>query len=168
MMAGEPEVVHEIRPQLVPMCHEQIFCGPIGNGLLMKLAVNQFLLVMANGLTEAIHFADRNGLDRTHFEAVLNAGPMVSNVSRIKLAKLIAGDYSPQAAIADALNSTRLITDAALQPSAQCLSVVDHRSHAGSYKPAAARLSLSPTSLDQPHRRRRTLFNRVLRYADAL
>ena len=120
MMAGDPDVVQEIRPLLVPMCHEQVFCGPTGNGLLMKLAVNLFLLVMANGLTEAVHFVDRNGLDRAHLEAVLNSGPMASSVSRIKLAKLIAGDYSPQAAIADALNSTRLITDAARESHAVC------------------------------------------------
>jgi len=120
MLAGEDNLALDMCPLLAPMCHQQIFCGPIGNGLLMKLAVNLFLLVMANGLTEAVHFADQNGLDRAQLEAVLNAGPMASSVSRIKLAKLIAGDYSPQAAIIDALNSTRLITDAAQHSHAAC------------------------------------------------
>jgi 3-hydroxyisobutyrate dehydrogenase len=120
MLAGEREVTQEIRPLLAPMCHEQVFCGAVGNGLLMKLAVNLFLVVMVNGLAEAVHFADRQGLDRTHLQAVLNAGPMASSVSRIKLAKFIAGDYSPQAAVPDVLNSTRLITDAARQANAAC------------------------------------------------
>lgn len=120
MLAGEESLAQDLRPLLAPMCHQQIFCGPVGNGLLMKLAVNLFMIVMVNGLAEALHFADRNGLDRSHLEAVLNAGPMASSVSRIKLAKLIAGDYSPQAAIADALNSTRLITQAAQRSYAAC------------------------------------------------
>lgn len=120
MLAGECQTVEDIRPLLAPMCHTQIFCGPAGNGLLMKLAVNLFLLVMANGLAEAVHFADRNGLDRKLLEAALNAGPMASSVSRIKLAKFVAGDYSPQAAMADALNSTRMITDAARKSNAAC------------------------------------------------
>ena len=55
MLAGEPGVVEKIRPLLAPMCHEQVFCGAVGNGLLMKLAVDLFLLVMANGLVEAVH-----------------------------------------------------------------------------------------------------------------
>jgi 3-hydroxyisobutyrate dehydrogenase len=120
MMAGDRDLVQDLLPLLAPMCHARIFCGTVGNGLRMKLAVNLFLLVMANGLVEAVHFADRNGLDRADLEAVLNAGPMASSVSRIKLAKLVAGDHSPQAAIADALNSTRLITAAAQQAGAAC------------------------------------------------
>ncbi len=120
MLAGDENLAQDLRPLLAPMCHQQIFCGPVGNGLLMKLAVNLFMIVMVNGLTEALHFADRNRLDRSHLEAVLNAGPMASSVSRIKLAKLISGDYSPQAAIADALNSTRLITQAAQHSHAAC------------------------------------------------
>jgi 3-hydroxyisobutyrate dehydrogenase len=115
MVAGEQQLVRDIGPLLAPMCREQVFCGEVGSALLMKLAVNLFMLVMVNGLVEAVHFADRYGLDRTALETVLNAGPMASSLSRIKLAKLIAGDHSPQAAIPDALNSTRLIDEAARQ-----------------------------------------------------
>lgn len=120
MLAGEPDVVEDIRPLLAPMCREQVFCGQAGSGLLMKLAVNLFMLVMVNGLVEAVHFADRHGLDRTQLHAVLGAGPMASSLSRIKLEKIIAGDFSPQATVADALNSTRLITEAARQVNSAC------------------------------------------------
>jgi 3-hydroxyisobutyrate dehydrogenase len=121
MLAGDTDVVLGIRPLLSPTCHVQVFCGSdFGRALQMKLAVNLFLLVMANGLVEAVHFADRNGLKRQDLEAVLNAGPMASALSRIKLAKLVAGDFGRQAGIADALNSTRLITDAAQQSGATC------------------------------------------------
>ena len=45
---------------------------------------------------------------------------MASTVSRLKLASLIASDFTPHTAIADARNSTRLITAAAAQPRIPC------------------------------------------------
>jgi 3-hydroxyisobutyrate dehydrogenase len=120
MLAGDQAVADEVRPLLTPMCREAVYCGPAGSGLLMKLAVNLFLIVMVNGLTEAVHFADRCGLDRDRLQAVLDAGPMASPVSRLKLASLMASDFTPHAAIADALNSTQLITAAAAQARTAC------------------------------------------------
>lgn len=113
MLAGDPAVIDEIRPLLKPMCHETVFCGPAGTGLLMKLSVNLFMIVMATGLAEAVHFADRQGLDRRLLQAVLNAGPMASNYSRMKMAKMVAHDFSAQAAATDAWTNTGLISGAA-------------------------------------------------------
>src|SRR4029077_11290454 len=45
--------------------------------------------------------------------AVLNAGPMASDVSREKAPKLIAGDFAVQATIANVLENSRLIAEAA-------------------------------------------------------
>ncbi|MGW4471314.1 NAD(P)-dependent oxidoreductase [Nonomuraea sp. NPDC004354] len=113
MLAGEPAAVREVRLLLGPMCRETVVCGAVPSALLMKLAVNLFLLTMVGGLVEATHFAARNGLDMDVFRHVLDSGPMASAVSRIKAAKLVERDFSPQAAIADVLNNNRLIVDAA-------------------------------------------------------
>src|SRR5262249_36185653 len=113
MMAGDWSAVTEVSPLLRPMCHEIVFCGPAGSGLRMKLAANIFMLVVATGLAEAVHFADRHKLNRQLLETVLNAGPTASAFSRMKLAKLITDDYSAQAFARDGCNSTRLITNAA-------------------------------------------------------
>ena len=113
MLAGAREDVDEVRPLLAPMCHETIVCGPIPTALLMKLSVNIFMLTMITGLAEACHFADRHGLDRQQFLAVVDASPMASSVSRVKAAKLAAGDFSVQATVTDALRNNRLIVQAA-------------------------------------------------------
>jgi 3-hydroxyisobutyrate dehydrogenase len=113
MVAGDLSVVSDVSPLLRPMCHAIVFCGSAGSGLRMKLAVNIFMLVLATGLAEAVHFADRQKLDRQLLQRILNAGPMSSAFSRIKLAKLVADDFSAQALARDGCNSTRLITDAA-------------------------------------------------------
>jgi hypothetical protein len=79
------------------MCREALFCRPVGNGLLMKLAVNLYLDTMLVGLAEAVHFADRQGLDLTTFQAAIDTGPMACDVTRIKIPKLIGRDFAVQA-----------------------------------------------------------------------
>lgn len=111
MLAGENAT--EVQPLLEPMCRESVFCGPVPNALLMKLSVNLFLITMVTGLAEAAHFARRHGLDMARFLAVHNAGPMASAVSKTKLAKIVAGDFSVQAAADDVLENNRLIFEAA-------------------------------------------------------
>ena len=113
MLAGDPGPVEIVRPLLAPMCARVVDCGAVPSGLLMKLAVNVFLITMVTGLTEAYHFAERHGLDLERFVAVLDAGPMASAVSRMKAAKLLATDFAVQAGIADVLKNNQLIAAAA-------------------------------------------------------
>ena len=113
MLAGERATVEEVRPLLQPMCQKTIVCGPVPTGLLMKLSVNLFLNTMVTALAEAVHFADRHGLDMQQFLAVLDAGPMASNVSRVKAPKLVARDFAVQASSANLLENIRLIAAAA-------------------------------------------------------
>jgi 3-hydroxyisobutyrate dehydrogenase len=113
MLAGDPAAVATVEPLLRPMCERTFVCGAVPQALRMKLAVNLFLITMVTGLAEATHFAGRNGIDLDVFRAVVDAGPMASQVSRIKLAKMIEADYAVQAAVADVLMNARLIHDAA-------------------------------------------------------
>ncbi|HET8728680.1 MAG TPA: NAD(P)-dependent oxidoreductase [Alphaproteobacteria bacterium] len=113
MLAGDAAAVAEVRPLLQPIAHEAFACGPVPAALLMKLSVNLFLITMVTGLAEAVHFADRHGLDMQRLLAVLDAGPMASSVSRAKALKLVAGDFAVQAAVSDVLNNNRLIAEAA-------------------------------------------------------
>jgi 3-hydroxyisobutyrate dehydrogenase len=113
MLAGDPEAVDTIRPLLAPLCRQSVDCGSVPNALLMKLSVNLFLITMVTGLVEAFHFADRHALDLEQFAAVLDAGPMASSVSRIKISKLVTHDFSLQAGITDVLKNNRLIAETA-------------------------------------------------------
>ncbi|MFF8812229.1 NAD(P)-dependent oxidoreductase [Streptomyces pactum] len=113
LLAGDPAAVAEVRPLLRPMCREVFDCGPAPGALLMKLAVNLFLITTVTGLTEAFHFAGRHGLDHRQFLDVLDAGPMASAVTRMKAPKLLAGDFGVQAAARDVLKNNRLIAAAA-------------------------------------------------------
>ncbi|AGF66987.1 NADP oxidoreductase, coenzyme F420-dependent:6-phosphogluconate dehydrogenase, NAD-binding protein [Streptomyces hygroscopicus subsp. jinggangensis TL01] len=113
MLAGEEAAVAAVRPLLAPVCREAFGCGAVPGALLMKLAVNIFLITQVTGLTEAFHFAERQGLDRRLFLDVLDAGPMASAVSRMKAPKLRERDFAVQAAALDVLKNNRLIAEAA-------------------------------------------------------
>jgi 3-hydroxyisobutyrate dehydrogenase len=113
MLAGAQDAVADVRPLLAPLCRETFVCGPAPNALLMKLSVNLFLITQVTGLTEAFHFAERQGLDRRLFLDVLDAGPMASAVSRMKAPKLLDRDFTVQAAAHDVLKNNRLIAEAA-------------------------------------------------------
>jgi 3-hydroxyisobutyrate dehydrogenase len=113
MLAGSSEAVKAIRPLLAPMCSEAVTCGDVPNALLMKFAVNIFLITTVSGLAEAFHFAERHGLNMEQFRAVVDAGPMASSVSRTKVEKMLNEDFSVQAAIFDVLKNSRLISEQA-------------------------------------------------------
>ncbi|HEY1999268.1 NAD(P)-dependent oxidoreductase [Paraburkholderia sp.] len=113
MLAGEHTAVEQVRALLQPMCHQTIICGAVPGGLLMKLAVNVFLITSVTGLAEAAHFAERHGLNMQQFREVVDAGQMASGISRVKILKLVNRDFDVQASITDVLKNNRLIAEAA-------------------------------------------------------
>jgi 3-hydroxyisobutyrate dehydrogenase len=113
MVAGDDADLDVVEPLLAPTCRAVVRCGPVPSGLLMKLAVNLYLVTTVTGLAEAYHFAHQQGLDLERFRQVVDGGQMSSPISRTKLAKLRDDDLSVQAAIADVHYNARLITGAA-------------------------------------------------------
>ncbi|MFK4106815.1 NAD(P)-dependent oxidoreductase [Streptomyces sp. NPDC019531] len=113
MTAGDADAVADVRPLLAAMCRETFDCGAVPGALLMKFSVNLFLITLVTGLTEAFHFAERHGLDQGLLRDVLDAGPMASAVSRVKGSKLLARDFTVQAAAGNVLENNRLIAEAA-------------------------------------------------------
>jgi 3-hydroxyisobutyrate dehydrogenase len=113
LLAGNGASVEEVRPILAPVCASTFVCGAVPHALEMKLAVNLYLIAMVTALAEATHFAERHGLDLALFREVLDAGPMASSVSKAKLPKLIAKEFSVQASIRNVLLNNRLVAEAA-------------------------------------------------------
>ena len=113
MLAGAPEDVAVVRPLLAPMIRDAVECGPVPQALLMKLAVNLYLISTVAGLAESFHFAERYGLDLERLTAVLNAGQMASDISRIKAVKLRDREFGVQAAVRDVHYNSELVAAAA-------------------------------------------------------
>jgi 3-hydroxyisobutyrate dehydrogenase len=114
MLAGaDPDLLERVRRLVDPMVRHAVICGPVPAALTTKIAVNAYMITMVTGLVEAVHLADRSGLDRAVLAEVLLGGPLASPLLRGKLDKLLADDFSVQAAIADVAKNTGLIAAAA-------------------------------------------------------
>ncbi|WP_295554068.1 NAD(P)-dependent oxidoreductase [uncultured Stenotrophomonas sp.] len=113
MLAGDAADVAEASHLLAPLGRQCVACGQVPAALRMKLAVNLYLITLVTALGEAVHFAEVHGIALERFAEVLNAGPMASEVSRIKLDKMIQQDFTVQASITDVLKNSGLVAGAA-------------------------------------------------------
>ncbi|KAI0535039.1 putative NAD binding NADP oxidoreductase coenzyme F420-dependent [Xylaria digitata] len=109
MMAGDRAIADRIRPFVDPLTAAAVYCGPVGSGLKMKYAINLYLVAITAGLSESLNLARAQGLDLEAFGKVLDAGPLASPYSKMKIPKILKEDWSPQASIKDCYNSTLLI-----------------------------------------------------------
>lgn len=109
MVAGHDAEVEAVLPLLAPLCASVFRCGDVPGALRMKLAANHFLIGLVTVLAETVHAAHAAGVDLDTLRQVLDAGPMASAVSRAKLGKLLAADFSAQAAIRDVSTITQLV-----------------------------------------------------------
>ncbi|KAM3451383.1 hypothetical protein MY3296_005326 [Beauveria thailandica] len=120
MLAGDGDEARRVAPLLEQVTKAAVYCGAaIGSGLRTKFATNLFLITMTAGLAEAMNLARAQGIDVAAFGRVLDAGPMASAYSRLKVAKMMAEDWSPQAAITDCANVTQLVQEAAGEAGAE-------------------------------------------------
>jgi 3-hydroxyisobutyrate dehydrogenase len=113
MLAGDEKDVARVTPLLKPIARETFYCGAVPNALLMKLAVNIFLITTVTGLAEAANFAQQQGLNTQVFRRIVDAGQMASSISRVKSEKIVREDFTPQAACADVLTNNDLIAESA-------------------------------------------------------
>lgn len=113
MLAGDAAAVARVEPLFAPMCRATVPCGAVPGALTMKFAVNIFLIASITGLAEAAHFAEAQGLDLQAWAKIVNTSQMASDISRVKVDKLLAGDLGAQAAIRNVLETNRLIAEAA-------------------------------------------------------
>ena len=113
MLAGDAVDVGEIAALIEPMCARVVPCGPVPNALGTKLAVNLYLIAGVGALAESYHFAVASGLDLDAFRSVLDGGQLASDVSRVKLGKLLAGDFGVQASVRDVHYNANLVAERA-------------------------------------------------------
>ena len=101
MIAGHEADVAVVEPLLNALCANIYRCGLAPAAMRMKLAVNHYLIVLVTALAEASHAARLAGVDLGLMERILGDGPMASEVSRTKLAKLVRSEFAAQASVAD-------------------------------------------------------------------
>ena len=111
MVGGRGEVFHGCQGLFAPIAEQTFHVGPWGSAARMKLVVNLVLGLNRAVMAEGLVFADAMGLDRARALEILRAGPAYSTVMDTKGAKMLTGDFQPQARLAQHAKDVRLILE---------------------------------------------------------
>lgn len=98
-------------PLLKTFGNKIFYLGKAGDGSRMKLVANQVLGLNRLVLAEALGLAERCGLDLEKTLDVLKSGPASSQVMFTKGARMIAGDFIPEARLAQHAKDVGLILE---------------------------------------------------------
>lgn len=109
IVGGEADIVARHDTLLRSFSARIFHVGPWGAGARMKLVVNLVLGLNRAVLAEALCFAEHSGVDPRQALEVLRAGPAYSRVMDTKGEKMLTGDFTPQARLAQHLKDVRLI-----------------------------------------------------------
>ena len=85
------------------------YTGAAGSGTRMKLTLNIAIGLHRAVLAEAIEFARANGIEGERALEILKAGPGYSTAMDVKGSKMLAGDFTPDARLAQHLKDVRVI-----------------------------------------------------------
>ncbi len=99
MLAGEDDLLPEMRSLIQPMFSKIVECGAAPNGLLMKLAVNLISGAMMTCLAEGMNYARAQGLDLELLTSALESSSLASDFLRMKALKLASRDFTVQGAL---------------------------------------------------------------------
>ncbi|MEK6238821.1 MAG: NAD(P)-dependent oxidoreductase [Planctomycetales bacterium] len=112
MVGAEPEHLEACRDLLATFSRKTLHLGPPGAGSRMKLVVNLALGLHRAVLAEALSLAQALGFEAGQALETLRASPACSAAMETKGEKMIAGDFTPQARLAQHLKDVELILQA--------------------------------------------------------
>lgn len=120
VMVGGPADAFAAGRELLETFAARVFhLGPWGAGAQMKLVVNLVIGLNRAVLAESLAFAEHLGVDPRQALEILQASPAASRVMETKGRKMLEGDFSLQARLAQHLKDVRLILAAGRQSGAR-------------------------------------------------
>jgi 3-hydroxyisobutyrate dehydrogenase len=93
MAGGEPEVFEKVKPILLALGKSATFLGTSGSGNIAKLAINLFLGITIQGLSESVVFAAQNGISADALLPLINESAVGSGITKIKSDNIIKRDF---------------------------------------------------------------------------
>jgi 3-hydroxyisobutyrate dehydrogenase-like beta-hydroxyacid dehydrogenase len=115
MIGGDDRAAAEYHDFFGSFASRSFHVGPIGAGARMKLVVNLVLGLNRAVIAEGLCFAERFGVDPRKALEVLQASPAYSRVMDTKATKMLDGDFTLQARLAQHSKDIRLILNAGKQ-----------------------------------------------------
>jgi len=111
MVGGAREAFEACRDLFAAVTERALYLGPSGSGSKAKLASNLILGLNRLALAEGLVFAERLGLDLRAFLELLKLTSAYSAIMDTKGEKMLTGNFTPQARLAQHHKDVRLILD---------------------------------------------------------
>lgn len=109
MVGGDAAAFDKCRDLLAAFAREAVHVGPCGSGAKMKLVTNLVLGLNRAALAEGLAFAQQLDLDLAQTLDIMRRSMAYSRIMDTKGAKMIEGDFKPQAKLAQHLKDVRLM-----------------------------------------------------------
>lgn len=94
MAGGSAEVFAEALPVLRHLAPEPRLLGPVGSGLITKLALNQLIASLTHAFSLSLHLVAGSGGNVEAFMELLRGSALYAPTFDKKLAKLLSGDFA--------------------------------------------------------------------------
>ncbi|ACU64553.1 NAD(P)-dependent oxidoreductase [Chitinophaga pinensis] len=95
MAGGRSEDFERAKPIFNALGKAAHLLGDAGAGNYAKLAINTFLGITLQGLSEAVIFAQNNGIPPAQFLPLINNGPIGSAITNLKATNIVNHDFTP-------------------------------------------------------------------------
>jgi 3-hydroxyisobutyrate dehydrogenase len=108
MAGGKQADFNKAQPLFNAMGKQSLLLGGNGAGNNAKLAINLFLAITVQGFSEAILFAQQNGIDTEQFLNIVNNGAVGSGITKLKSGAILADNYKAAFALKHLAKDLRL------------------------------------------------------------
>lgn len=99
MVGGKEEIYDQVKPVFEALGKSSTYIGENGKANVAKLAINLLLGIVTQGISEAVIFARKNGVEAEQLLPLINASAVGSGLSKLKTGNIIAGDFKPAFAL---------------------------------------------------------------------
>ncbi|MGQ9921047.1 MAG: NAD(P)-dependent oxidoreductase [Desulfobacca sp.] len=113
LAGGDQDKIAALEPIFQVLGQKVVYCGPVGQGSMMKMAINLLLGAMMTGLAESLNFAQKNGLAPEALFTVIGAGALNCGLFQMKKEMLLMGAYPPNFPLKHMTKDLKFIIDTA-------------------------------------------------------
>lgn len=93
MVGGNESAFKQVEPVFAALGKSATLLGESGSGNIAKLAINLFLAITIQGLSEAVLLASNNGIQPEALLPLINASAVGSGITKIKTDNIIQDNY---------------------------------------------------------------------------
>jgi 3-hydroxyisobutyrate dehydrogenase len=99
MVGGQQAAFNQVEPVFAVLGKSATLLGESGSGNIAKLAINLFLAITIQGLSEAVLLASKNGIEPDALLPLINSSAIGSAITKIKTDNIINDDFKPAFAL---------------------------------------------------------------------